>query len=218
MRLVFIGDVHGKMTQLRLELERTVLPMTRVFQLGDMGLGFPDIHLRQYPQNFGFIRGNHDKPAACRNHPNYLGDFGYIQPLKMFFLSGAFSIDALPRISRMRKGGAEEWWHDEELSPEELRRAFNLYAAKQPEIVISHECPSSVGALLLQQLGYSFFSDEGSKSSCLHSRTAKALQWMFEIHKPKYWIFGHYHTDKTMTLDGTTFRCCAELSTYEIEI
>jgi hypothetical protein len=225
MKLVFIGDVHCKMTQLHLVLEQALRPegisglfVPQVFQLGDMGLGFPNIHLRTYPSNFHFIHGNHDNPALCRQHANHLGDFGYLAAMKLFYLSGAFSIDALPRISRMKKGGPAEWWHDEELSPDALRRAFNIYIEKKPEIVISHECPASVGAILLQQLGYSFFSGEGGKSGCVHSRTAKALQWMFEVHKPKYWIFGHYHTDKTMTLDGTTFRCCAELSTYEIEI
>lgn len=209
MTLIFIGDVHGKMTQLHLVLDEVLRRGVHVFQVGDMALGFPDVFLPHYSSNFHFLRGNHDSPDACHSHPNYLGDYGYLPALKMFYLGGAFSIDAAPRKARMRHGGVAEWWPDEELSMEELRKAFELYATRKPEIVVSHECPSGIGALLLKETQ--------SFGPLQLSRTAHTLQWMFELHQPKYWIFGHYHIDKTISLDGTVFHCCAELATYEIE-
>ncbi len=211
MKLIFIGDVHGKMDQLRLVLDEVLRRGVQVFQVGDMALGFPGVILPSYPANFHFTRGNYDSPDACRSHPNYLGDYGYLPKLKLFYMGGAFSIDAPLRRARMRQGGLTEWWPDEELSLDQVRKALEMYSAKKPEIVVSHDCPSSIGALLVQETGNTF-------GPWLPSRTAQALQWMFELHQPKHWVFGHYHIDKTISLDGTVFHCCAELSTYEVEI
>jgi len=209
-RLAFIGDVHGKIDAL-LRLIGGYPRTTHIFQLGDLGLGFGRTQLPERGPHFRWIRGNHDDPAQCRAHPNYLGDFGYLPELKLFYLGGGFSVDYEWRKEWMRRGGAPVWWPDEELSPKELEQAEALFAERQPKIVISHECPSSVATLLLQELSGGF---AGLRK---HSRTAQSLQRMFESHRPRHWIFGHYHVDKTMALDGTTFRCCAELSGYELE-
>jgi hypothetical protein len=104
------------------------------------------------------------------------------------------------------------WWPDEELSREELERAEALFARHKSKIVISHECPTSVARIVLRAAGGGFAGDGEP------SRTAKSLQRMFEMHPPEYWIFGHYHLDRILTLEGTTFRCCAELSCHELEI
>jgi hypothetical protein len=210
-KLVFIGDVHGKIDAL-LRLVGSYPRTARIFQLGDVGLGFGATHLPERGLHFRWIRGNHDDPAPCRAHPNYLGDFGYLPELQLFYLGGGFSIDHEWRKSFMREGGAAVWWPDEELSPKELEQAEVLFAQRRPKIVISHECPSSVAAIILQEAGGGFAGDG------VPSRTAKSLQRMFETHRPRHWIFGHYHVDKIMSLDGTSFRCCAELSCYELEM
>jgi len=210
-KLVFIGDAHGMIDAL-LRLIGGYPRTARIFQLGDLGLGFGTTHLPERGPHFRWIRGNHDDPAKCRAHPNYLGDFGYLSELKLFYLGGGFSIDHEWRKNYMRGGNPPVWWPDEELSPEELEQAEALFAERRPKIVISHECPSSVATILLQESG-SGFDGIGD-----HSRTARSLQRMFEMHRPRHWIFGHYHVDKILALDGTTFRCCGELSCYELEI
>jgi hypothetical protein len=210
-KLVFVGDAHGKIDAL-LRLIGSYPCTAHIFQLGDLGLGFGTTHLPEQGPHFRWIRGNHDDPARCRAHPNYLGDFGYLPDLKLFYLGGGFSVDHEWRKSSMRSGGAPVWWPDEQLGPEELRQAEALFADSQPKIVISHECPSSLATILLQESGGGFAGSEDP------SRTARSLQRMFEMHRPRYWIFGHYHIDKIMSLNDTTFRCCAELSCYELEI
>jgi hypothetical protein len=35
----------------------------------------------------------------------------------------------------------------------------------------------------------------------------KLLGRMWEIHKPRLWVFGHHHHDWFMSLEGTAFRC-----------
>ena len=210
-KLVFIGDAHGKIDAL-LRLIGGYPRTTQIFQLGDMGLGFGATLLPERGPHFRWIRGNHDDPAQCRAHPNYLGDFGYLSDLQLFYLAGGFSIDHEWRREYMRSGGAPVWWPDEELSREELERAEALFARHKSKIVISHECPASVARIVLQEAGGGFGGDGEP------SRTAKSLQRMFEMHPPEYWIFGHYHLDRILTLEGTTFRCCAELSCHELEI
>ena len=66
-----IGDVHGNIAEylaICSECDRSV-------QLGDMGLGFKGVYLpSDEVMNHKFIRGNHDDPAACREHPYFIKD------------------------------------------------------------------------------------------------------------------------------------------------
>jgi hypothetical protein len=216
-RLIFIGDCHGKVSRLLSVIDS--LPATaRIFQLGDMGLGFPDTHLPKQKSRFRWIRGNHDDPAQCRAHPNYLGDYGYLPDLKLFYLAGAWSIDWKWRRAHMQAGGAPVWWADEELAEQELGEAFKLYRESKPELVMSHECPDVITNRLLADHVIPIIGTDtyyNAKLECKSSRTAKWLGMMFAEHQPKLWVFGHYHIDKELELLGTKFRCCAELSTYE---
>jgi hypothetical protein len=43
------------------------------------------------------------------------------------------------------------------------------------------------------------------------SITRQALNIMFEIHKPDFWFFGHWHDRRNWSIDGTRFVCLAEL-------
>jgi hypothetical protein len=42
------------------------------------------------------------------------------------------------------------------------------------------------------------------------------LQQMFDVHKPKHWVFGHYHIRRDFEIDGTQFHCLPELDSLEI--
>jgi len=39
---------------------------------------------------------------------------------------------------------------------------------------------------------------------------------LWGIHKPDLWIFGHFHNSWTQTIQGTEFRCLAELETFNL--
>lgn len=199
--MIFIGDCHGKTERLQRILQG-IPKETKVYQVGDMGLGFEDVILPEQRSNFKFIRGNHDSPQACQAHPNYLGEYGYVQEDDLFYLGGGWSIDRNLRIPNV------SWWADEELSVEQLEDAFALYVEKKPKIVMTHECPESIGRVLVPIIG--------NNHLFVASKTALHLQKMFEAHKPRYWVFGHWHYNKNMKIDGTLFRCVAELSQAEI--
>jgi hypothetical protein len=216
----FIGDVHGKTERYQNIVRNADEEGAATFQLGDMGLGFKGVKVPlDMDDQHRFIRGNHDDPASCWMHPAYAGDFGYDPKYDLFFLGGAFSIDYEWRQRAMLAGGDACWWDDEELSERELDIAIQQCIEHKPRIIATHEAPASVAEQLLLPIvlrgsGNDYF---GNKMVCVRSRTAKALDRLFNAWHPQYWIFGHYHTDWTAWIQSTTFHCCAELSTFDIE-
>jgi hypothetical protein len=203
--VIIIGDVHGKIDQYRQILNN--LDKQPSIQIGDMGIGFQGVHLKTLPNHHRFFRGNHDNPAKCRAHPNYLGDYGYLKNDRIFYLAGAFSIDAAWRVPGV------SWWVDEELDYTTLMDALKLYESVKPEFVISHEAPSTAAAILLADLVGPYF---GAKADCSKSRTSEVLQQMFDVHQPKEWVFGHYHVSKSFVHKGTKFTCVPELGQYTL--
>ena len=116
---------------------------------------------------------------------------------------------ALPILDKSMRIVGYDWWLDEELSYEKCSNCLESYSKIKPNIVISHECPESV---------IKFVSGLGmwGGKPIVPSKTAMLLQQMFEIHKPKYWFFGHHHKSWTMMIDGTHFRCLNELEIFDI--
>jgi hypothetical protein len=202
----FIGDVHGHIGEyLRVRGEGPS------FQIGDMGVGFPGRELPEHGRQHRFIRGNHDDPAACRTHSSYAGEYGFDSVASLFFLGGAFSIDWEWRKIRMRHDPTPIWWPDEELSEDELEKASKLFATLCPEIVATHDCPSSVSERILGKMLVGFRPEK-----LVMTRTGKWLQTMFEAHQPRLWLFGHYHVDVAVKMNGTEFVCLNELSVRDV--
>ena len=167
-------------------------------QVGDMGIfddGDSKRLLVSVDKQHRFIRGNHDNPELCNHHPNYLGDYGYASS-NIFWISGGYSID------RARRTQGIDWWPDEELDTSILRQIIDIYADIKPTIMVSHECPLSIGTYILNKKDG--FSPDVPRDK-IKSKTCQALQAMFDIHKPEIWIFGHYHYYMDQVLDGTRF-------------
>lgn len=205
MSITIIGDVHGRTKTYQKWLRNNLDETQRSIQIGDVGLGFAGVGLPAPGQpilglNHKFFRGNHDDPKRCREHPNYLGDYGYLEADSIFWVAGAWSIDRDMRIE------GRSWWRDEELSYEELGKVIDLYLKVRPRFVLSHEAPASAARVLLYDLSGAYFTEKGM---CQHSRTSQALESMFQFHQPEKWIFGHYHVDKKFTVPGksTEFIC-----------
>ena len=193
MKLRVIGDVHGKIAEylaICSECDRSV-------QLGDMGLGFKGVYLpSDEVMNHKFIRGNHDDPQACREHPYWIKD-GLIEN-DIMYIGGAWSID-------YRTEGVS-WWRDEELSYEELDKLINIAEIAKPRVMVTHDCPTSV---LDKIFGYPYI---------IKTRTGQAFDTILELCKPKLWIFGHHHLNKDKVIDGTRFICLAELAYIDLTL
>lgn len=201
--MIFVGDVHGKFKQyLRL------LGSKPTIQVGDLGLGFrgsPNL-ARPHPEQHRFIRGNHDNPLVCRRYSNYLGDYGYLDGQRLFFVSGAHSIDRDWRIE-----GAS-WWADEQLTDRQMLSCAELYKRARPRFVVTHEGPLDIVRKMFWHLSSSH--DEND----FRNPTSNFLQHLLELHPPEVWIFGHHHVSKDEVFNGTRFICLAELETIELKL
>lgn len=188
-----IGDVHQKFDKL--------YPLLRpnTVQLGDLGFIYPDL------KDFRFIPGNHDNYSLL---PEYsLGNYGFTKfGMEFFFIRGGFSIDR-----KWRRIGID-WWPQEELSQEQGEACLSLYKDVKPDLVLSHECPYELLPLFLKPYN---LRDFGFEQEYLITRTGTLLQRCWEYHKPKLWIFGHYHTSVEINLD-TRFICLNELEHIDL--
>jgi len=190
--MIFIGDVHGKIDEY-LSL-RSSYPNT--IQLGDLGFNYNKI---PHDLNHVWIMGNHDNWSVT--HPCMLRDFGpyKLNGFEFFYIAGAYSID-----KKYRTVGID-WFCEEETPYERLLECIDYFASLKPRVVVSHTCPLSAVFKLHGDCRFS-------------SRTEHALEQMFSIHQPEYWIFGHHHKKFKKTINGTRFICLSELGLIEIDI
>lgn len=200
--MFFIGDVHGRFKQYRRFVKTMELDSS--LQVGDMGIfRIPERHKISSldPAKHKFFRGNHDNPAACRMSPNYLGDYGYMERLDMFWVAGGYSIDHMYRIP------GQSWWHDEEIPTWTLNEILGQYKEMAPRIMVTHEAPTIFKDICLTN----------RIKMDINSRTELALQAMWEAHQPEIWICGHHHRRVTWESKGTRFECLDEFIHGKIE-
>lgn len=215
-----VGDIHGNFNEYsfynlglgRYRHATDPAPPDRSIQVGDFGIGFytPYWHesvndwMKKNPDH-RFIRGNHDDPAMCKKMNNYIPD-GTVEG-DVMYIGGAWSID-----KDWRTPGVD-WWPDEELSIEELTKLIDVFRANKPRVVITHDCPT--------QVAWDMFISRGNSlggSTQIKTRTAEALQMMWEYHQPEEWYFGHWHITRDLTLNGTKFQCIGELDYVDVDL
>jgi len=204
--MLLVGDVHGLFWNYMKLIEMS--HSKKSLQLGDFGLGFPNgmnhVDMNHIEGTHLFLRGNHDNPEVCRKSSNYIGDYGILDGSfidgafdKLFYISGAWSIDRITRIPNYN------WWENEELSYKQLCDMVNFYFKEKPDIVCSHDCPTTI----LKHL-----YDDG----CFPTRTGQAFDAMLNHHVPSYWFFGHHHKTWKKEIGGCLYTCLNELETLDI--
>ena len=182
MKLAILSDVHGNTDRCREACETN--PQRIILQLGDLGVGMvPDEAIQSLPKNFRFFVGNHDNRSHAKNFASCVGDFGEFEGI--FFVSGADSVD-----KHRRKEGFD-WWADEELNVEQCVACLQAWENSSCEIIISHDCPQSIGEL--RMIGH-------------HCNTRNLLQMMVNTRRPKLLVHGHHHCAYSMEVDGVTYR------------
>jgi hypothetical protein len=231
---MIVGDVHGHYQ----EYLETIQLANYSLQLGDLGFNYePLVKSGKWdPNTHKFLPGNHDNysikevfdidPLSAkvldpyskyvvvdgkvytytRLPNNFIGNYGVWQVPKtlpegkngdsIFFVRGAWSIDFAYRTVGL------DIWDNEELTQDELERALKMYAEVKPSFVVTHTCP---------QLFERHLELTGGYGRLIKTRTGLALQQMFDIHKPKLWVFGHHHQELDKVIDGCRFVCLPEL-------
>jgi hypothetical protein len=212
----FIGDVHGKFGRYKTILNNSP---DNTIQVGDMGVGFRSHVTGDFSSNppfdlmlkkgARFIRGNHDNPEVCRAHQMCVPD-GQVED-NMMFIGGALSIDRAMRVE------GYSWWRDEELSQNRLDQMVIEMQFAEPEIMVTHECPERIAAMIVA--GIRDFRSGGAMKMDprFASRTRVAFDEMFAGHKPKLWLFGHWHLPFDRVVDGTRFICLPELACLDVD-
>jgi Calcineurin-like phosphoesterase len=206
----FIGDTHAKFPLYRAIATAPVEtddPTNKIFvpsiQVGDFGMGFKTAPILA-PEH-RFIRGNHDNPQLCAEHPNWIAD-GAVEDLpsggKMMLIGGALSADKEMRVEGVT------WWQGEELPQAALNRLTEVYADVKPTVMVTHDCPEVVAWDLFP----------GHMKFYYPSRTRQAFQMMLAIHKPDRWIFGHWHKGRNTVIGSTQFICLDELEYMDIPL
>ena len=209
-RLGFVGDVHGKFD----DYLRKIYKFDVTIQVGDFGFKEAWTDLVKYDVNpflHKIVAGNHDDYGHIfeyrKTNPaikHEFGDFGQenFHGLNFFFVRGGYSLDV-----NMRTIG-KTWWDEEQLGYMQLERAINDYEAMKPEIMITHTLPTDLVPFMFRYM------------TPVQCRTGAALYQMFEIHKPKIWICGHFHPHKVLIKNilGTTFVILPELGTVEYDL
>jgi len=173
-----IGDVHGRNRQYKRILKDALIHSIPSIQVGDLGLGFVRYntwnhgtyspnppHRLMVEANAEFIRGNHDNPNACKRNSQWIPD-GTVRG-NMMLIGGAISRDIFYPNGKPRRHEGYDWWPDEELGYVELMSMIDKYEKVKPEIMITHDCTSSVGRHLLSQMTGKEYNDD--------SKTAPAL-------------------------------------------
>lgn len=209
----YIGDVHGLKCELEIILQNTPDYVSSVVQVGDIGIGFGQgaywhnkLDQMMSNANARFIRGNHDSPRRCKKFNSWIPD-GLVEN-DVMHIGGAWSIDYHWRTQDVN------WWNDEELSYSELIQLLDVYSLTQPRIMVTHDFPESAAKkMFFENPHHLCFGRDQYKT-----RTASALETMFQSHTPDLWIGGHWHHDVDMLINGTRFVCLDELSYIDVDM
>ena len=248
----FLGDIHADFDWWTKITSRGYCKSS--IQLGDFGMGFlekqdskrhfKEIDGKKYSYHpagvdstkHKFIHGNHDDPVLCAKSPHFLGRYGYIEKLDLFYISGAFSTDKDPQYgSRVCGGGGpyspyvqscdgcehfdgcnlkvKTWIGRTEgenwWAGEQL---FNEELEKMVALYEEAKPRIVVSHTCPSDVIKNFTSGRGRDLD----RTGNFLSKAWSTYKPEHWLFGHIHNMQSAVIDGTKFRCIGINQFYEI--
>jgi hypothetical protein len=209
MKITLLGDCHGKYSKYLDIVKDTEYSI----QLGDYGFNYSSLKSVDCNKH-KVLFGNHDvvftnsDGELIKPCDHILDNFGIIEKSSnsnipdMFYVRGGHSIDKAYRTE------GKDWFKDEELTYQQMCKAIDLYEKVKPEIVLSHETPSS----MIPYVANPNFAHLDLKPSA----TAQTLEYMYRIHQPKFWFHCHFHIDKWYKPNETNFFCLNELSYIDL--
>ncbi|MBF0297462.1 MAG: metallophosphoesterase [Oligoflexia bacterium] len=232
MRILLIGDVHGKLHLLHrlLTYARSTFSINAAIQVGDFGFYettfdlFSDDDL-VFPVPVYAIDGNHEDHTWLKKkskwHPkinlNYVtrGSVLSFGQSKIGFLGGALNRDR-PQFKCNY------------ILPSERIKASRRFNKNPPDLVITHSCPASIGIGMhaneeLRSGGNCYIRgihteevDPGPEDDCGEMELTKL--WHSLKIRPLAWVFGHFHFKHRAMVDNTTFMALPEITNPSIVI
>ena len=214
LTMVFItGDTHGNPQKIidfshRMELSKK----DTIIILGDVGANYfiderdaaMKKHLNNLDVNILCVHGNHEiRPSNLSSYklvswkdgyvwieeeyPNLKfakdGEIYSIEEYKYIVIGGAYSVDKEYRIAR-----GFGWWEDEQPSADIKKYVEKQLTNKKYDIILSHTCPYKYEPIE----EFLPFIDQSS----VDTTTEVWLDKIEENFSYKFWLCGHWHTDK----------------------
>lgn len=227
MRLLLVGDVHGRFERLAAALAeaQTRYRIGAAIQVGDFGFGpawgaCAASGLR-FPVPVHAIDGNHDDHAwlagalakgegarwaeACGLVCQTRGSVARFGATKAGFLGGALHVDR-PQQHNLRAGAPNY------ILRRQREAAAALFARESPDLLVTHSCPCRIGIGMrasgehapgvhahITSAGF----DPGPEDDC--GEAELTALWQALSPRPRAWVFGHFHRSRCVEVGGTEF-------------
>ncbi len=228
MRVLIVGDIHGRYGQLAAALREAQVNyrIDAAIQVGDFGFTRDGLRgLRQerlrFPLPVHAIDGNHEDHAWLHRAVLLGAPRAWQQELNLVyqprpsvvalggshvgFLGGALHVDR-PQRHNVRSGFPNY------ILQRQRERAAALFNRERCELIVTHSCPAGIGiglrassehehtvGLHVQGAGF----DPGPVDDCGEVELGRL--WEQLEYRPQAWVFGHFHRAHQATIGGTRF-------------
>ncbi len=233
MRVLLVGDVHGRYEQLA-DLLRQVQADYHIgaaIQVGDFGFdkaGMARVHERRirYAVPLHVIDGNHEDHRWLRHALQSGAAETWREELNLIyqgrpstarigastvgFLGGALHVDRPQRHNVFSRA-------PNYILRRQREAAAALFNRERPELIVTHSCPARIGIGLRgahhhehaigQHIRAAGF-DPGPQADCGETELGKL--WYGLAYRPRAWGFGHFHRAHEATIEGTRFVCLGD--------
>lgn len=232
MKVLFIGDAHAAWHRLYdgLQQAHREHAVQAAIQVGDFGffkLHSPnplgDSRGFRLPVPLHVIDGNHEDHAWLWDRSNseavrhwateqniivqMRGTTAKFGEVSVGFCGGALHADRQQKGSIDR--GTTNW-----VTNREAERSAEVFSRDKVDLIVTHSCPHSIGIGMvgnpyLAEYVERYITRKGHDSGPITDCGEPGLfrLWTHLRHRPKQWVFGHFHVHRTATVRGVQFRC-----------
>jgi len=230
MRLLIVGDVHWQHEKLAkmLRQARADYRIEAAIQVGDFGfhrqcLAQLKWEGRRFPVPVHAIDGNHEDHAWLQQALLSGETRAWARELNLIyqprpsiaelggsiigFLGGALHVDRPQEHNWL--AGLPNY-----ISRRLRQAAVKLFNQHRPELIVTHSCPAGIGiglrgspemqAGVAQHIVAAGF-DPGPPDDCGENELGEL--WRHLRHRPRAWLFGHFHRAHQALIEGTRFVC-----------
>ncbi|MBW7856887.1 MAG: metallophosphatase family protein [Leptonema sp. (in: Bacteria)] len=218
-RTLFVGDIHSDFESFEFLCEfmlNEVRDIYRIVQIGDFGFWPNQNDWLWYPKSRlsvpdKYIDGNHEDHSVLQKQellkPTKLTEKfdayyiyrGYADDL-FVYCGGATSHDRSLRTEGI------DWFKQENISEQDLRRAIDASRGKQIQVIVAHDTVREAFRLIKEPQWV--FADQNRE----------LLEQLFYSVQPKLYVHGHYHFFRDYEYMGCRFLCLKNPDAFKNEI
>lgn len=228
MRVLIVGDVHGRHRQLAAALEQAQADyrIAAAIQVGDFGfsadlLGATAAERWRYPVPLHAIDGNHEDHAWLRRALLTGTARTWARDLNLIYQSrpsiarlGGSTIGFLGGALHVDRPQAHNWLSGfpNYILRRQREHAVAMFNRERPELIVTHSCPARIGIGLrsaaemapgvAEHVAAAGF-DPGPADDCGEAELSRL--WGELTYRPQAWVFGHFHRAHEAWIDGTRF-------------